>query len=238
MSSRRVVFAVKIVVALALLASLFALMIPHFLHSQYNARRIEMQSFAEAVIGRFSGDEPKNANAEKIRGARTVGFQGPMFGPDRKIKLRVYFKEDFVAVNESAKELFFQTFPEIEPPEWDVSPWCMLVTRSYGLNDPEYAGAREVFNSPGRFTKLPVVTAVKVVVGATETQLFDSPYFLEVDAQGYYNARPTFTPYNPTNGLASYGEFYADSSSILPRQKAVIMDPPPDGQIETMDDLR
>ena len=72
------------------------------------------------------------------------------------------------------------------------------------------------------------------VVGDKRTwssgRLHFAPYNVDIDNEGYLKILSHFIPYDTSNGLTSYGEFYADTTSLLPRKKAVVMDPPPETQ--------
>jgi hypothetical protein len=205
---------------------LLIVMFPHFQRAQVKSQAAALQKYVEDVVA-YAAEHPNALS--KIRGIVSGGGHGPLTKPNIGY-IYLYMTEDnFFAKDEN----FFVAFPEIPPPNWLNSDIDFVATVSYSRKTTEYNS--DPFANGG-FEEKPSIIAVKAFVGAKKDspmqRLHGSLYFSDVDEEGYLKF-PSYTiPYDSSNGLSSYGEFYADTSNIWPRKKAVVMDPAPPGETD------
>ncbi|MBZ0258809.1 hypothetical protein K8I31_22290, partial [bacterium] len=212
-------------VATLVLLILLLVSIPQFLRVQIQSQTAALQKYIEDAVqisAKHSMDD-----LSKLHGTVEVSGTGPIHSPKRGRIDRYTFNNHYICDSDD----FVRSFPELGNAPWRASDLMFVVESSAELKSTKFY--QDPWND-AEFKDEPFVIGIKAIVGEKQKwksyQTHGSLYIADVDEEGYYNILGGGIPFDSSNGLTSYGEFYADTTSIWPRTKAVIMDPPPPGE--------
>jgi type II secretory pathway pseudopilin PulG len=206
-------------IAAIVIVILFVYMLPSFQRVQVKSQPEALQLYVENVVQHLARWN-NYKKVSSVRGIHSSGFSNNFDGNDLT-KIRMRFKEENSFFEKENFIAAFDMYPEVN---WNISDVSFLVTRMYALKPSSNSSI-----SQNDFEEKPSIISVLATVGFRDKNTFDhaAPFFVHDDKEGYLKVSPSFViPYSMTNGVESFGCFYADTTSIWPRKKAVVFDPP------------
>ena len=212
-------------VAVLVIITLYVFMIPRFQKVQVTGKPEEVQNYVNAVLNYLVDNQDVLSS---LGNTISLGTTLPYKNTIKMKQVNLYLQTVY---RFSEKESFFAKFPNIQPPDWVGNELIFVVNDTYPLNSTKFLNPG---NLDSAFDDAPIKIAVMAIVGDKREmgrwQVNGELYYGFVDDDGDLVFRNTYTPFDISNGISSYGGFYADTSSIWPKKKAVIMNPPPVGE--------
>ncbi|MDP8245003.1 MAG: hypothetical protein P9L94_13030 [Candidatus Hinthialibacter antarcticus] len=207
-------------IAGVVLAIIFALTIPHFLHVQAQGKAAAMQAFGNQIIDSIVKDKThlhqlmnKMSQGQVFEGSSTYHQRNASRGQHYSKTYGIYIENNFVA----------DVFPDIEKLNWDYSNIGISVVCAYPY---ESNGIKHESD----FEQEPFLVWVAICVGR-ELKFPPRKFFnVEVGDDEFMQLNRTHIPYSPSNGLDSYGEFLSSTEPFWPKKKPAFMEPSPEDE--------
>ena len=213
-------------VAGVVLFILFLIMVPKFLKAQDQAQPASLQKFINNVVVYLANnhDDEIYEQFEKKRKRYTTRSMR-CYTHDGK----VFFNDHFYYFDGPT---FVRLMRNIKNPRWAASDIYFAVAKTHLRNSTDYDSTP---CDESEFDRNPYVISCVAIVGNHHSQIargmHGSSHTNNIKPNGMMSAYiRNLVPFDVSNGIESYGEFYADTSSIWPRTKAVIMAPQPEAQ--------
>lgn len=221
-------------VAAAALVIIFALMVPVFHRAQIHARIQTVQNFLDQTILALDQSPDWKERIQSIHPFKEEHIQG--LNSDGSLLFYWYGRVDMDPVR------FAEQFPDVEAPEWTDNELFFELEWIYCLkNSTRQTGEVETVQTTSKYNKIfeyssvkkewfedtPFIVNATVRVGRNLGTNSHRPFMVLPQPSGYFELKDLLIPFDTSNGLDSYGEFWSSSYSIHPKKKAVFMDPPP-----------
>jgi hypothetical protein len=199
-----------------ILVILYIVMFPHFNQAQVRAQAAGLQQYISDAVKLCvrDGTLPYISKCNTIfpRSTRAHTKNGSIYSIGN-----YYFFE---------QENFENAFSELGNSPWTHSDHAFSLTQRFAQNASNVTSS--LFNK-SHYDDNPFVVYIIAAVGGKQEWSFAVTHGgFGADDEGYLKIHPEYLPYDVSNGISSYGEFYADTTSIWPRKKAVLVDTPPE----------
>jgi hypothetical protein len=211
-------------VAAVVLFILLLIMVPKFLKIQTQAQPAALQKYVEEVVVYLANNQDDEIYQQFDKKRKRYTSRSMRCYTHGK---SVYLLDHFYYFDGPA---FYNLMSDIQNPRWAASDVYFAVAKTHLRNSTEYDTTPCDENE---FNEKPYVISCVAIVGnnhsLTARGMHSPSHINNVEFDDRMSSHILdLVPFDISNGLGSYGEFYADTSNIWPRKKAVVMDPAPE----------
>jgi len=222
MNHRRKSLWIELSIVFVVIVFLCWMTIPSFLNTQEVGKARNLEEGLQFVFQQMVDDPYPTQLASQVSSSYHVGFTGPIYKRDSGY-LYLDTKTQSYAID---YQKLRKKFESLELPDREPHQLAIAVHFVYGNASPEVVEIGKGYRDKPFYSCLFAKVGEQLEVTRLVEPVQVDPFRFDVGADGNYKIDTFYTPYDPSNGVKSEGEFLFDTRELWPKQKAVIVNGP------------
>lgn len=212
---RKQLYILEAVIVILILSILVYTSAPKAVNSQHRAQIAQLEETMQAIKHHLAKLPNDDSILKDNAGSVGMFTSGPSYNQRNQTLTLFHVQRILMDLKINSLEEYD---PSIRLPDWTLSELKLAGYAVYPKQHPNQTSLND-------YSDIPVYAAVIARVGHSidDNHFMHEPYHAGYNEQGYLEFNSYPTPFDPSNGLSSYGEFMIDTKDIWSATKAVLL---------------